>query len=66
MLDELFDAKHPIIMENCGAGIQNLVRAGGVVISVTHRPGHFSSMASRTITQSGGRVLMDERMRLPI
>ena len=66
LMDELFDAEHPSIAENCGAGILNVVRAGGVVISATHRPGHFRGMASRTITLSGGRVLTDERMRLPV
>ena len=66
LMDELFDAEHPSIAENCGEGILNVVRAGGVVISATHRPGHFRGMASRTITLSGGRVLTDERMRLPV
>jgi len=66
LMDELFDAEHPSIAENCGVGILNVVRAGGVVISATHRPGHFRGMASRTITLSGGRVLTDERMRLPV
>jgi hypothetical protein len=66
LMDELFDAEHPSIAENCGAGILNVVRAGGVVISATHRPVHFRGMASRTITLSGGRVLTDERMRLPV
>jgi energy-coupling factor transporter ATP-binding protein EcfA2 len=64
LMDELFDAEHPSIAENCGAGIRNLIRAGGVVVSATHRPGHFRGMASRTITLSGGRVLTDERIRL--
>ncbi len=66
LMDELFDAEYPSIAENCGAGIMSVVRAGGVVISATHRPGHFRGMASRTITLSGGRVLTDERMRLPV
>ncbi len=66
LIDKLFDAKHPRIAENCSAGILNVVRAGGVVILVTHRPGHFHGMASRTITLSSRRVLMDERMRLPV
>jgi hypothetical protein len=29
LMDELFDAEHPSIAENCGAGILNVVRAGG-------------------------------------
>ncbi|KAL3764377.1 hypothetical protein ACHAW5_005118 [Stephanodiscus triporus] len=66
LMDELFDAEHPSIAENCGAGILNLIRAGGVVVSATHRPGHFRGMASRTITLSGGRVLTDERISLPV
>jgi energy-coupling factor transporter ATP-binding protein EcfA2 len=62
LMDELFDAEHPSIVENCGTGILNLIRAGGVVISATHRPGHFRCITSRTITLSGGKVLMDERV----
>ncbi len=65
LMDELFDVEHPSIVENCGTGIINLIRAGGVVISATHRPGHFRCITSRTITLSGGKVLMDERIRLP-
>ncbi|KAL3826863.1 hypothetical protein ACHAXA_005705 [Cyclostephanos tholiformis] len=65
LLDELFDAEHPSIVENCSTGILNLIRAGGVVISATHRPGHFRGIASRTITLSGGKVLTDERISLP-
>ncbi len=49
LMDELFDAEHPSMAENCGAGILNVVRLAGVVISATHRPGHFCGMASRTI-----------------
>jgi hypothetical protein len=64
LMDELFDAEHPSIAETCSAGILNVVRAGGVVILVTHRPGHFRGMASRMTMLSGGSVLMDERMRL--
>ena len=66
LMDELFDAEHPSIAENCGKGILNLVRAGGVVISATHRPGHFGGMACRTITLSGGKVLADERIALRV
>lgn len=65
-MDELFDAEHPSIAENCGKGILNLVRAGGVVISATHRPGHFRGMACRTITLSSGKVLTDERIALRV
>jgi hypothetical protein len=66
LMDELFDAEHPSIKENCGAGILKVVRAGGLVILVTHRPGHFRGMAIRTITMSNRRVLMDKKMRLPV
>lgn len=62
LMDELFDAEHPNIVENCCKGILNLVRAGGVVISATHMPGHFRGMACRTVTLSGGKVLVDERI----
>jgi energy-coupling factor transporter ATP-binding protein EcfA2 len=66
LMDELFDTEHPSIAENCGKGVLNLVRAGGVVISATHRPGHFRGMACRTITLSGGKVLADERIVLHV
>jgi hypothetical protein len=66
LMDELFDTEHPSIAENCGKGIRNLVGAGGVVISATHRPGHFRGMACRTITLSGGKVLADERIVLHV
>jgi ABC-type polysaccharide/polyol phosphate transport system ATPase subunit len=66
LMDELFDTEHPSIAENCGKGILNLVRAGGVVISATHRPGHFRGTACRTITLSGGKVLADERIVLHV
>ncbi|KAL7537256.1 hypothetical protein ACHAXR_007699 [Thalassiosira sp. AJA248-18] len=60
LFDELFDTEHPSTVEKCNRGILNLISAGAVVISATHRPGHFMGMASRTVTLSGGKVLMDE------
>ena len=65
LLDELFDAEHSSIVEKCGEGMANLIRAGAVVISATHRPGYFDGIASRTITLSGGKILMDEKKALP-
>ena len=58
-LDELFDAEHPSTVERCSKGLRNLIRAGAVVLSATHRPGYFDELASRTVTLSGGRVLSD-------
>ena len=58
-LDELFDAEHPSTVEKCSKGLRNLIRAGAVVLSATHRPGYFDELASRTVTLSGGRVLSD-------
>lgn len=57
LLDELFDAEHPSIVESCARGMLNLIHAGGVVISATHRPSHFRGMSTRTITLSSGKVL---------
>jgi energy-coupling factor transporter ATP-binding protein EcfA2 len=57
LFDELFDTEHPSIVESCARGILNLIRAGGVIVSATHRPAHFCGMAARTITLSGGKVL---------
>ena len=62
LFDELFDTEHPSTVENCSRGILNLIDAGSVVISATHRPGYFHSMSSRTVTFSGGKVLTDERV----
>ena len=52
LLDELFDTEHPSIVESCSRGMLNLVRAGGVIVSATHRPAHFRGMSARTITLS--------------
>jgi energy-coupling factor transporter ATP-binding protein EcfA2 len=57
LLDELFDTEHPSIVESCSNGMLNLIRAGGIILSATHRPGHFRGISSRTITLSGGKVL---------
>lgn len=64
LLDELFDSEHPSVVANCGEGLMNLVNAGAVVISATHRPGHFAGLSSRTVTLSGGKVLSDVNIRL--
>jgi hypothetical protein len=53
LFDELFDTEHPSTVENCSRGLLNLIKAGAVIISATHRPGYFHSMASRTVTLSG-------------
>ncbi len=52
LLDELFDTEHPSIVESCTRGMLNLIRAGGVILSATHRPAHFRCVSSRTITLS--------------
>jgi len=62
LFDELFDTEHPSTVEICSKGVLNLISAGAVVISATHRPGYFSGMATRTVTLSGGKVLMDKGM----
>jgi len=63
LLDELFDTEHPNIVESCSNGMLNLIRVGGVILSATHRPGHFRGISSRTITLSSGKVLgrIDEK-----
>lgn len=61
LLDELFDTEHSSTVEKCSEGIMNLIQAGGVVISATHKPTYFTDIASRIVTLSGGRVLMDKR-----
>jgi len=59
LFDELFDTESSSTVELCGGGISNLIRAGGVAISATHRPGYFSGgLACRTVTLSGGKVLL--------
>ena len=62
LLDELFDAEHPSTVEKLNRGILNLIGHGAVVISATHRPGYYTGMASRVVTLSGGKVLMEERL----
>ncbi|EJK45369.1 hypothetical protein THAOC_36018 [Thalassiosira oceanica] len=62
LLDELFDSEHPSVVANCGKGLVNLVSAGAVVVSATHRPGHFAGISSRTVTLSGGKVLSDVKL----
>ena len=66
LLDELFDTEASSTVEKCSTGILNFIHAGGVVISATHRPTYFHSMVSRTVTLSGGKVLLDERRRIGI
>ena len=61
LLDELFDTEHSSTVEKCSEGIMNLIRAGGVVISATHKPTYFTDIVSRKVTLSGGRVLTDIR-----
>lgn len=63
LLDELFDAEAPSTVEKCSRGMLNLIKHGGVIVSATHRPGYFTSMTSRIITLSGGKVLLEERQR---
>lgn len=60
LFDELFDTEHPSTVEKCSKGILNLISAGAVVISATHRPAYFECMSSRTVTLSGGKVLTDK------
>lgn len=59
LFDELFDTEHPSTVDKCRRGILNLIDAGAVVVSATHRPGFFEGMATRTVTLSGGKVLSD-------
>jgi len=61
LFDELFDTEHSSIVEKCSKGITNLNRAGGVMISATHKPEYLAAISSRTVTLSGGRVLTDIR-----
>ena len=65
LMDEMFNAEH-LASEKCGTGIWNLVLDSGVVIEATHRRGHFWGVASRAITLSGGKVIVDERIMLPV
>ena len=62
LLDEVFDSEHPSVVKNCGEGLTNLVSTGAVVVSSTHRPGHFAGLSSRTVTLSGGKVLSDVKL----
>ena len=64
LFDELFDTEHPSTVELCSRGILDLISAGAVVMSATHRPGYFSDMATRTVTLSGGKVLIDKDIML--
>ena len=64
LFDELFDAEISSTVDKCKAGVLELVKRGGVVISVTHRPMHFADVSSRCVTMSGGKVLTDRTIEL--
>lgn len=64
LFDELFDAEISSTVDKCKAGVLNLVRRGGVIISATHRPMYFADVSSRCVTMSGGKVLTDRTSEL--
>ena len=61
LFDELFDAEASSTVDKCRLGILNLIREGGIVVSVTHKPMYFMDMACRRVTLSSGKVLTNKR-----
>lgn len=62
LFDELFDAEASSTVDKCKKGILNLIKNGGIVISVTHRPMYFMDMSSRCIKLNGGKVFDDRKI----
>ena len=62
LLDELIDFETSIVASRIGKSLQELSRAGAVIVSATHRPQYFKSFADRMITLSSGMILMNEKL----